>query len=185
MKVIKWLDDNLEEFFLVIFLVLIAVVMLIQIFARYLFNSSLSWPEEFCRYCYIWTVFLSISYTIKRGNMLRVGIVMDMFPTVIQNTIKLLVNLIMLVLFCVFFRYSLVVVDNIRNLTQEVSPAMQLPMWIMYLSTTIAFGLSAIRTLEVIIDTIRNFKEKNIATTEATAQDAKTELEMLTKEETN
>lgn len=50
MKVIKWLDKHFEEFFLVLILVSIVLVMLYQIIRRYIFNSSLTWSEEFCRY---------------------------------------------------------------------------------------------------------------------------------------
>ncbi len=53
MKVIKWLDEHFEETFLVIFLVLISCITMLQIIARTFF-SALSWPEEFCRYCWIW-----------------------------------------------------------------------------------------------------------------------------------
>lgn len=183
MKVIKWIDDNIEEFFLVILLVLISVVMMAQVVARYVFNNSMTWPEEFCRYCYVWTVFLSVSYTIRRGNMLRVGIVMDMFPTIIQNTVKILCNAVMLALFIVFFKHSLIVVSNIKNLTKEVSSAMQLPMWIMYMSTVICFGLSAIRSAQEIINTMRNFGRKGMSTIEATASDAKAEIELLEREQ--
>lgn len=183
MKALKWLDDNIEEFFLVILLVLISVVMLAQIFARYVFNSSMSWPEEFCRYCYVWTVFLSVSYTIKRGNMLRVGVVMDLFPTWIQSLVKIICNAICVALFVVFFQHSFQVISNIKNVTREISAAMQVPMWIMYLSTAIAFGLGAIRSVEAIIDNIRNFHAKALSTIEATVQDAQAEVDLLKKDE--
>lgn len=53
MKVIKWLDEHFEETFLVFFLVLISCITMLQIIARTFF-AALSWPEEFCRYCWIW-----------------------------------------------------------------------------------------------------------------------------------
>lgn len=53
MKVIKFLDRRLEEVILVLLLSCIVVIMLCQIVCRYVLNDSLSWSEEFCRYCYI------------------------------------------------------------------------------------------------------------------------------------
>ncbi|MDO4559394.1 MAG: TRAP transporter small permease [bacterium] len=179
MKIVKWLDDHLEEFFLVILLVLIAVTMLVQIFARYIFNSSLSWAEEFCRYCYIWTVFLSIGYTVKCGSMLRVGIVMDMLPLWLNKSVKIICSLVMLWLFAWFFQHSIQVVHNIRYITGEISSAMQLPMWIMYLCTTAGYGLAAIRTLQALVSAIRNFNKKEESTLEVTIRDAKAEVELL------
>ena len=64
MKVIKWLDEHFEETFLVFFLVLISCITMLQIIARTFF-AALSWPEEFCRYCWIWSVFISLPYTMR------------------------------------------------------------------------------------------------------------------------
>ena len=63
----------------------------------------------------MWTVFLSVSYTIKRGNMLRVGVVMDLFPTWIQSIVKIICNVICVALFVVFFQHSFQVISNIKN----------------------------------------------------------------------
>lgn len=178
MKFIKWLDENFEEIILVVLLVIISVVMLAQIFARYVFNNSMSWPEELCRYCYVWTVFLSLSYTVKKGNMLRVGVVMDLLPTVIRNSVKILCELVMLILFVVFFRHSLAVVNNIKNGTGEISAAMQIPMWIMYMSTVIGFGLSSVRTLQTMIYSLRHFRDSGVSTIQATLSEAKSEIEL-------
>ena len=119
MKILKWLDEYFEESLLVILLVLISVVMLAQVFARYVLNNSMSWPEEFCRYCYVWSVFLSLSFTIKKRSMLRVGVVMDLFPAKIQSTMRIFCDLVMLALFVVFFQHSFAVVGNIKNVIPD------------------------------------------------------------------
>ena len=75
MKVIKWLDKHLEEVFLVLILVAIVLVMLYQIIRRYVFNSSLTWSEEFCRYAFTWFIFIAYSYSIRLGSELRVDAV--------------------------------------------------------------------------------------------------------------
>ena len=53
MKLLKWLDDYLEEALLLIMLGIMVVVMGIQITARYVFASSLSWSEEITRFLFI------------------------------------------------------------------------------------------------------------------------------------
>ena len=49
-KILHWLDENLEEFILVIFLIAMTLIMGIQIFCRYVLGMSLSWSEELTRY---------------------------------------------------------------------------------------------------------------------------------------
>lgn len=175
MSVIKWLDEHLEEAILVLLLAIISCIMMAQIFAR-TFSNSMTWPEEFSRYCYIWTVFLSLGYTIKKRNMLKVGIVMDLLPQKVRRIFEILVNIIMLALFVILFKHAIVYTDKIR-LTGQFSPAMQVPMWIMYLSTIIGFGLSSIRMVQQIIDNIRNFNVKAETTLEATLKEAKEEVQ--------
>ena len=175
MSAIKWLDEHLEEAIMVIMLALISCVMMAQIIARNVFNS-MTWPEEFSRYCYIWTVFLSLGYTIKKGNMLKVGLVMDLLPTKIRRAIEILVNLIIIAICVVFFRHAITYTGKIYNMGQ-ISPAMHLPMWIMYLATVTGFGLASIRTVQQIVHNIKNFNVKAETTLEATLKEAIEEVE--------
>ena len=140
MSVLKWLDEHFEESILVILLAIISIVMMAQIVARSV-SSSMAWPEEFARYCYIWTVFLSWLYYTE-GNMLKVGIIMDLLPHKLRKSIEIVTNFIMLVLFVILSYHSIIFTNKVR-LTGQLSPAMRIPMWIMYLSTIIGFGLAS------------------------------------------
>ena len=174
MSAIKWLDEHFEEAIMVVLLALISCVMMAQIIARNFFNS-MTWPEEFSRYCYIWTVFLSLGYTIKKGNMLKVGLVMDLLPQKIRRAIEILANLIILAICVVFFRYSITYTGIIHK-TGQISPAMHIPMWIMYLSTVLGFGMASIRTAQEVVSNIKNFNVKAETTLEATIKEAKEEV---------
>ncbi|WP_372994775.1 TRAP transporter small permease [Lutispora sp.] len=175
MSRLKWLNDHFEEAIMVFLLATISSVMMAQIIAR-TFAVSMTWPEEFCRYCYIWTVFLSLGYTIKKGNMLRVGILMDLLPQKVRKTIEIIVNIIMLVIFIILFRYSIVYTGKVKA-TGQFSPAMHIPMWIMYMSTVIGFGLSVLRMIQELISNFKNFNKKIETTLEATLKEAKQEVE--------
>ena len=65
-KVLHWLDENLEEFLLVVFLIAMTLIMGIQVLSRYVLGQSLSWSEEITRYLFIWSGFLSVSYCSKK-----------------------------------------------------------------------------------------------------------------------
>lgn len=52
-KILHWLDENLEEFLLVFFLIAMTLIMGIQVFCRYVLGQSLSWSEEITRYLFI------------------------------------------------------------------------------------------------------------------------------------
>ena len=71
MKIIRWLDQHVEELLLTIFSSVMVAVIFVQVVMRQL-NSSLSWSEELARFCFIWLIYLGISYGgEKTGDILK------------------------------------------------------------------------------------------------------------------
>ena len=181
MKAVKWLDEHFEEFMLVIFLVLISVLTMLQIIARNM-SKALSWPEEFCRFCWIWSVFLSIPYTIRMNNMLRVNVVVDLLPGKLRKIINIIVEVIVTITMAVFFWHSLTVEQNFIK-SQQTSPAMAWPMWLVLTCIVIGFGLGIIRGIQQIILQIKNFNVAEKTTLELTMEEAAAEAEAAKKGE--
>ncbi|MCD8140851.1 MAG: TRAP transporter small permease [Planctomycetaceae bacterium] len=177
MRVLKWLDRHFEETVLILLLVIISCVMFLQVIMRYIFNDSMTWPEEFCRYCYVWTAFFSLAYTVRQGNMLRVAVVMDLLPQTARKVVFILVNVVCLIVFAVFFGHSIGVVQSIHKMGQT-STAMGWSMAMVYMCTVIGFGLAAVRMAQSIYHQIRNFNEIQRSTLETTRLEAKAEVEM-------
>jgi len=171
MKVIKWLDENFEGTVLLVMLLLITTVMSAQIVARYIFGVPMAWPEEFSRYCYVWTVFLSLGFTLRKGNMLRVNVVVDLFPNIVRNIIRLCADALLLVVFAVFFYHAVQRTNFIRG-TGQVSPAMQIPIWLMYCSAVAGFGIGVLRLTQACYFDVKNFKTRSVTTKEAVLQEA-------------
>ena len=93
---LKWLDENLEEFLMVALLIAMTVIMGIQVFARYALGASLSWSEELTRYLFIWSGFISVSYCTKKCISIKIEQFVAMFPRrgkalfkVVNHTIEL------------------------------------------------------------------------------------------------
>ncbi len=145
MRIIKWLDQYFEETLLVILLALISCVELAQVVIRNLpFVPALTWAEEFCRYCWIWSVFLSLPYTLRRGTMLRVSALPDILPRkarrVVNTAVDVMTAAAMLFLGC----HSVGVVGSILR-SGETSPAMLWPMWVIYSVMLLGFFGGALR----------------------------------------
>lgn len=177
MKALKWLDEHFEEFFLVVILVLISCVELVQVIFRNLsFVDALTWPEEFCRFCWIWSVFLSLPYTIRKGSMLRVNVLVDMLPQAIRKSVNIVIDLINAAVMAILFVNAIQVVSGIR-VSGEASPAMTWPMWIIYSIMLVGFGLGAVRGVQMAVIHVMRFKEKELTTLEQTMADAAEEAE--------
>lgn len=177
MKAVKWLDEHFEEVFLVVLLVLISCIEMIQVIFRNLsFVKALTWPEEFCRFCWIWSVFLSLPYTIRKGSMLRVNVLMDMLPQAVRKSINIVVDVINAVVMFLLCYHSTSVVAGVKA-SAEASPAMTWPMWIIYSIMVIGFLLGGLRGIQMIIIHIQHFGERELTSLEQTMADAAEEAE--------
>lgn len=172
MKALKWLDDHFEEIFLVIFLILISCVSLAQVvWKKVPVLQTLPWTNEFCCYMWIWTVFLSLPYTIRRGSMLRVNVLLDAMPHVLRKTINLAVDVITAASMGLLTYHSTSVISSIKA-SGETSAAMQWPMWIVYSVMFIGFALGTLRAIQMFVIHIQHFGEKELTAIEQTMAEA-------------
>lgn len=178
MRLIKWLDEHLEETLMIILLIIIACVTMIQVIVRKVpWLTSLTWAEEFCRFMWIWSVFISLPYTIRMENMLRVGVLVDLLPQAMKKIIGIIVDLINMFCMGLLGFYSFEVLENIYT-SHEFSPAMEWPMWIVYAVMLFGYVLATIRAFQVMILHVKLFHERELTTLEQTMQDAAKEAEM-------
>ncbi len=183
MKTLRWLDAHFEEALLVILLILISFVELMQVIARNVpFIPALTWAEEFCRFCWIWSVFLSLPYTLRKASMLRVTALMDLFSVRLRKVVNILVDLVNAGVFWLLGVSSIAVVTKIAS-SAETSPAMKWPMWIVYSIMLPGFFLGTLRALQQAWLHVRHFQEKNLTLAEQVMEEAAEEAEAAIKAE--
>lgn len=142
-----WLDENLEEIILVVLLFVMAVVMGVQVFCRYAMKSSLVWSEELTRYMFIWSGFISIAYCVRK----KLGLRVDLLVTYLPRPIGFAMTIVALILEAILFIYLMPFAYRIMMLavnTGRLSPAMQIPMWMMQSAPFVGFGLAALRVIQ-------------------------------------
>ena len=147
MKLLKWLDDYLEEALLLIMLGIMVVVMGIQITARYVFASSLSWSEEITRFLFICSGFLSASYCIKKSLSVKIDQLVNMLPGRGVHIFRLISYSIQLVFFSYLIPFAWkYVMSEIES--GQLSPACGIPMYVIQSFTVISFVLCVIRLIQ-------------------------------------
>lgn len=147
MKILRWLDDNLEKALLFLFLIVMTITMGMQIIARYVFNSPLSWSEELSRFMFVWSGFLSISYCLKQNIAIRIEQIRDFFPQKGKTIFDLLVWLILLAYFT-FMLFAAYDFFYQAVKTGQKAPAMQIPMSLLYAAPLIGFALAIFRLIQ-------------------------------------
>ena len=136
-KILHWLDENLEEFFLVLFLILMTLIMGVQVLSRYILGASLSWSEELTRYLFVWSGFLSVSYCSKKCLSIKIEQFVAVFPRRGRAIFKV-VNMIPFA-----WSYMMSAVHS-----GQLSPACQIPMYYVQAAPLFSFILVAFRVLQ-------------------------------------
>lgn len=157
MKAVKWLDRHAEEIVLVAMLIAMLVIELVQIFMRRVMGASLSWAEEVVRYLFVWSGFLSISFTIRNQSAMRLTMVVAALPRLARHIAIALVYIML----AVFFGYmSAVAVVQLGSMHQT-SAALGMPMVYVYLAPVIGFILTTVRSIQALIVVFHGFGKKH------------------------
>ncbi len=177
MKAIKWLDKNFEEFLMVLLLCVFSTAMMYSVIMRYVLNSAPSWAEEFCRYCYIWTVALSLGFCVQHDSAMKMSVVMDFMPTKVHNFITTFTWVLQLAMYGAMDYAAFLVVKQVTQ-SGQTSTTLGISMTFIYVAFLLGFTLACIRCVQKIIDSIKHFNEKQISTLEQTILDAENEAKM-------
>jgi len=127
-------------------------------------------------------VFLSLPFTIRKASMLRVTVLLDTLPENVRKVLNIFVDVVNIAAMALLFWYSIPLVQD-RFLSAETSPAMLWPMWAMYSSMALGFGLAVIRGVQMLVIHIMHFGDKQLSTAEQAMQDAADEIAMAQEAE--
>lgn len=147
MKIIKLVDKYLEEIFLVPLFSIMVIVISIQVFMRNILNESIPWSEELARYCFIWLVFIGISYAVKKQKHIKITVVFDKFNYKIRNVLSV-INILVFISFAlivVFYGYE--VAEHILASDQK-SPSLRIPIGLVYLAAPVGMLLTVVRLIQ-------------------------------------
>jgi TRAP-type C4-dicarboxylate transport system permease small subunit len=128
---------------------LMTVLIIIQVFLRYLFLFSLSWSEEIARYLMIWVSFLGASLALKYGMHVGVEFFVDRASERRKKNISMVAKCSML-LFLIFFTIGgFQVAWAVRD---QDSPALVFSMLYAYLSAPVGGVFMIIQLLNSMVD---------------------------------
>jgi len=148
-----------EESILVLTLVVMVILIFGQVVGRYVFGSAPSWTEEMARYIHIFQVWIGASYAVKHRQHIRVGAFIERFNGLSRKILESVSIIIWfaIALFLAIFGTQLVLA-SLHN--GQVSPALQIPMWIPFIAIPLGGGGMAIRLIEQMIEVWRGNYDK-------------------------
>ncbi len=145
-KIFKFLDDYFEEVLMNILLWSLVITMTMQIFFRYALGQPLSWSDEVCRYVFIWFTFLGVSYCTLTNNHIRIDIIETLIPK-LKKPFMIIGDIIIFAFLCYMIVPSFNQLMDVKN-KEVTSPALLMPMWIVYASLFLALVLTFLRLVQ-------------------------------------
>ena len=128
-------------------LFLMAGITAVQVFNRYVLQSSLDWSEELARYLFIWAVYVGCSYATQMDRHLEVTIIRTICKGKFARPITILASCITVV-FCVFATVLGIKFIIFLAGTGQKTPALEIKAYWVYLCMPVGLGFMGLRTLE-------------------------------------
>lgn len=127
-----------ERILSVVLLTGLFVTVLLQVFTRYVLDLPLPWTEEIARYLLIWTTFIAAAYVGARRLHISVDLLVAKLRPAAATAVDVLAQLVVVAICAVLTVGATMAAYQLAGVT---SPATDTPMWLVYGSAVLGFGL--------------------------------------------
>lgn len=127
------------------FLIIMTIVVMMQVVARYGLNNSLSWSEQLSKTLMVWSAFLVAPWAYREGANVAIELFADAFPKKLRIASQLIISMLVLWITAIFFVESLAFVE--RGMSARAA-ALPVSTGVLYMITPVAFAMLFLAALE-------------------------------------
>lgn len=120
------------------------VLVLLQVFFRYVLNESLFWAEELVRAGMVWGVMIACGLVAASRNHIRVEVLELMLPPRGRRVVVFAANALSLA-FCLILLWA--GVELIQRTWMQRSPLLDIPKWWVYLAIPVGAAIESLLML--------------------------------------
>lgn len=148
----KWLKplDWLEDAICALTMGAVSLIIFGQVVSRYFFEYTPVWSEELSRYLIVWSIFIGVSVGVRQNKHIGVDALVRALPAPIKLAFEVLLNLIGIVVSVILVYHSIAFISHTMEF-EQLSPAMQIPMYLPYLAMPVGLSLTVIRFVQDIV----------------------------------
>lgn len=81
------MTDSLSRYILVAAMAFMTVLVIMQVFFRYILSSSIDWSDEMSRLMFVWSIFLAIPHGVRAGVHVGIDIMLNAFSDRVRDAI--------------------------------------------------------------------------------------------------
>lgn len=122
---VEWAISNV----MALFLALMGILVFSNVVLRYVFNSGLTWAEEFSRFLFVWVVFLGAIGALKGNQHLGFSSLVEALPEALKKACYVVSQGLMMICLWVLFDGSL---EMTLLTVDSYAPATGIPLACMY-----------------------------------------------------
>ncbi|MCK5515824.1 MAG: TRAP transporter small permease [Desulfobulbaceae bacterium] len=145
---VKLSDYSIEDYVSFFIFWVLAVVVFVQFFSRYVLNDSVAWTEEIARYLLIGVAFAGAPIAVRKNTHIQV----EFFYRFINRSVARVLSTLVDVIRVVFFAYgSWISFKMIKIMNAQYMTSLDLPMSVIYVVVLAGFVLMTIRSTWVLV----------------------------------
>lgn len=134
-------------------LLIMMAVIFVQVFTRYVIFYSLPWSEELSRYLFVFIVIVGINIAVTQDKLIKIDAIQNLIKTVKGRAGISLMHAVVGAIACILIASYAVDLFPVGRV--QKSPAMRIPMIIMY---SVVFGGYVLSTIALILKAIEHIK---------------------------
>jgi TRAP-type transport system small permease protein len=143
---------RLISWFVILLFIVMMTAVLVQVAGRYVFNYSIATATELATFAQIWIVLMGSGVAVAKGQHVAIDFLPAKLPLQAARVAMILIAIASVGFLCVLAYGS---VPLMRLGMMQTSPAMRLPMWVMYVSMPAA---AFYMTLEILASLVERWK---------------------------
>ena len=157
MKVLKFLNERLEEIFLVILMIAATLLVAAQVVTRFILKVPLPWSEEIARYMFLWLTWVGAAYATKERKHVRIDIIYEKLPEAGKKVCTVISTVIWIIFLGIMVYLSFRLTRSVAS-GGQIAVGSGIPMWIPYASIPVGMGLMLFRLIQCSVKDIRQAK---------------------------
>lgn len=153
-RAMAWLCEQLRRIsmgLLVLIGAVMSVIVMLQIFFRFVVHVPFPWSEELARYLMIWMGMLGAFVALREGRHIGVSLFVERLPEALGCKVMMFVQVATIVFLAIVARqgFSLAIFNS-----TQLSPAMQIPMVFPYMAIPVG---TTLMILELVAGLLQEF----------------------------
>jgi C4-dicarboxylate transporter, DctQ subunit len=143
----KRLLDNIEEYTIGVVLFVMLSIVFLNALSRYLINYNMASSMEIVTSLFPWLTFLGGAVVVKKKGHIGFSLLTDQFPERIRRYVPIFAGCCMVFVFSMFTYLGIEMVLFEKE-THQVTPALELPAWVIELAIPLGSLAIIIRTIQ-------------------------------------